>query len=92
MTPPELRTRILDRIAEWSAADLARLDALLALGAPSEMHAGAPDAPGDHAIGPGGVVETWRTGAADRVRADVLHAWRGVSQACGQALPAPGKV
>lgn len=78
--------------ADWPAADLQRLAALIAYGPPSQMHAGAPDAPTASGDGPGGVREVWRTGEDDRVRANVLAMWRDVARSGGVALPPPGKV
>ncbi len=92
-TPTEAAdAAIMRALVGWPEADRRRLAALVSMGPPSQLHAGAPDVPGDSAIGPGGVVETWRTGKADRIRADVLTAWRGVGEIAGVPLPPPGRV
>lgn len=92
--PDTIRARILSALLAptWTAADLQRLAALVALGPPSAMHASAPDAPGASATGPGDVREVWREGESDRVRAHVLAMWRDVARSCGVPLPPPGKV
>lgn len=90
MTRADITDRILARLAEWSDRDIARLDALIAMGSPSSLHAGGHAAPTESRT-EHGIREVWITGAESMRRANVLTAWRDVSQACRKPLPAPGK-
>jgi len=77
--------------APWSDADILRLDALCALGRPAEVVSSAPaEIETDMSERRWGTVGTRQVSTRDStVRADVLHAWRGVGSMCGCTLPAP---
>lgn len=71
--------------APWAPADVRRLWALVRLGRPAEVVERGPlvvIAPGDNW---GGRVPM----PGERVRADVLHAWRGVAELAGVPMAPP---
>jgi hypothetical protein len=92
LDPDQDRAAIFRAICspEWTPADLAIFRALVALGPPSQLHAGFPDVPGEHDTDPGNVAAMRRNGgAAERARTDALHAYRTIAAPHG-LMPPPG--
>ncbi len=92
--PSDIRARIFARLLqpEWTAADLAILDAAIALGSPSQLHAGGPPLTAEYDTDPGGV-RAMRpvTDARATLAADALHVYRGAAVVARVEFPVAGK-
>jgi hypothetical protein len=95
VTPDEARAIVHAAAERWSDDGAVRLAALIGEGEPDELADCGPvvvlEVGPEHPEVPGVSVYTYPSGLAERVRADLLHAWRVVSQACGRPMAAPGK-
>jgi len=88
LTDPQARATILRALTDWPSADLIRLAFLISLGKPSEVVTNGPPV----TIKPGDVKGGRDNMPGEGVRADVLHAWRGVSRECGEPMAGPYEV